>query len=74
MGLSKIGTTMKKKTPGALLVEQEIERYGPMNFEKFTSLALYHPRYGYYQKPVSPRGRGGDYFTSLQVSSLFPSV
>ncbi len=63
-----------KKTPGTLLIEQEIERYGPMDFEKFVGLALYHPRYGYYSKNISPRGRGGDYFTSLQVSSLFPSI
>ena len=63
-----------KKTPGTLLIEQEVERYGPMDFEKFMTLALYHSRYGYYSKNVSPRGRGGDYFTSLQVSSLFPSI
>ena len=40
----------QQKTPATLLVEQEIQRQGPMNFEVFTSLALYHPRYGYYNQ------------------------
>src|ERR1051326_3840785 len=63
-----------RKTPGRLLVEQEVELNGPMNFELFTSLALYHPRYGYYSQTSPQRGRSGDYFTSLQVSELFPQI
>ncbi|MCG3204532.1 MAG: hypothetical protein KCHDKBKB_01247 [Elusimicrobia bacterium] len=37
-------------------------------------LALYHPRYGYYNQETPVRGRAGDYFTSLQVSDLFPQI
>lgn len=56
------------------LVVQEIERFGPMSYERFIDIALYHPRYGYYNAPGPRRGRAGDYFTSLQVSRLFPEI
>lgn len=56
------------------LVRQEIGRRGPLSFAEFVDLALYHPAYGYYGTAKSPRGRGGDYFTSLQVGPLFPRI
>ena len=56
------------------LIRQEIERTGPLPFSKFVDLALYHPLYGYYNRRAPQRGASGDYFTSLQVSSLFPAV
>lgn len=65
---------MTKKTPGAQLVEEVIGSSGPISFERFMDLALYHPRYGYYNRGEPQRGRGGDYFTALQVSDLFPAI
>ncbi len=56
------------------LVRQEITRSGPLTFERFMDLALYHPLYGYYSRGASPRGRSGDYFTSVQASPLFPQI
>lgn len=56
------------------LIRQEIDRTGPLSFSKFIDIALYHPLYGYYNRRAPQRGRSGDYFTSLQVSSLFPSI
>ncbi len=56
------------------LIRQEIARTGPLSFSKFMELALYHPLYGYYNRRAPQRGVQGDYFTSLQVSPLFPSV
>jgi len=62
------------KTPATLLIEQEVQEHGPMTFAKFMDLALYHPKYGYYSRQSAVRGRRGDYFTSPQVSPLFPQI
>lgn len=69
----------KPRVPGPphlaeALIRQEIDRAGPMSFSRFVDLALYHPLYGYYNQPVQRRGKGGDYFTSLQVSDIFPRI
>src|SRR5262245_40302319 len=56
------------------LIRQEIDRTGPINFARFVELALYHPKYGYYYQTAPRRGKAGDYFTSLQVSDLFPRI
>jgi SAM-dependent MidA family methyltransferase len=50
----------------------EITRTGPMTFARFMELALYHPRYGYYVRPVeNPEleriGWSGDFYTSSDV-------
>jgi SAM-dependent MidA family methyltransferase len=66
--------TSMKKTPAAQLIEEQIRQLGPMTFSRFVELALYHPRHGYYNRGESPRGRSGDYFTSLQVGPLFPEI
>ena len=65
---------MKTLSPTGRLIEQEVERFGPMTFYQFVELALYHPWYGYYNQKKLRRGLGGDYFTSLQVSPLFPQI
>lgn len=62
------------KTSCQELIEQEIKRFGPMNFGVFMNLALYHPTHGYYNQKSPRRGRMGDYFTSYQVSDLFPRI
>ena len=56
------------------LIRQEIERAGPMRFDRFVDIALYHPVHGYYGRGGPVRGRSGDYFTSMQVSNLFPRI
>lgn len=62
------------RTPAEALIRQEILRRGPMPFDRFVELALYHPVHGYYNQTSPQRGRAGDYFTSAQVSSLFPRI
>lgn len=52
------------------LIRQEIRARGPMRFDRFMELALYHPEHGYYASP-RPIGRGGDFFTSVSVGPLF---
>ncbi len=61
-------------TKAEQLVRQEIRRLGPLPFSKFVELALYHPLYGYYNRKTPQRGKAGDYFTSMQVSSIFPRI
>lgn len=56
------------------LIRQQIELHGPMTFAEFTEIALYHPKFGYYHRAAPQRGRAGDYYTSLQVSRLFPEI
>ena len=37
----------------------------------FLDLALYHPEFGYYARAAQRSGRGGDFFTSVDVGPLF---
>jgi SAM-dependent MidA family methyltransferase len=49
----------------------EIKEKGAIPFERFMTLALYCPIYGYYEKEGDSIGRRGDYYTSVSVGSLF---
>src|SRR5437879_9687688 len=42
-----------------------------LTFRDFVELALYHPEFGYYMRPLSPVGKGGDYVTSPLLSPVF---
>jgi SAM-dependent MidA family methyltransferase len=53
-------------------IAAEITREGPITFARFMELALYHPRFGYYVRPLedpeSERiGWSGDFYTSSDV-------
>lgn len=50
-------------------IQDRVAGAGPMTFESFMRLALYHPRHGYYATRVP--GQGGDYGTSPSVSPWF---
>jgi len=43
---------------------------GPMGIDRFMTLCLSHPRYGYYMGR-DPFGRGGDFITAPEVSQMF---
>jgi SAM-dependent MidA family methyltransferase len=60
-------------TPLEEIIRAEIRAAGPMRFDRFMELALYHPGSGYYAKTggPSPIGRSGDFFTSVSVGPLF---
>lgn len=49
----------------------EIKENGPIPFSKFMELCLYHPQLGYYRKGYLPIGKGGDFYTSPCVHSIF---
>src|SRR5688572_847111 len=53
------------------IIFQEISKHGPIPFSRFMELALYCPEYGYYEKEADTLGRGGDFYTSVSVGSLF---
>lgn len=48
-----------------------IRERGPITFSEFMELALYHPDHGYYAVSAQRSGRGGDFYTSVDVGPLF---
>jgi SAM-dependent MidA family methyltransferase len=53
-------------------IASEITRSGPITFARFMELALYHPQFGYYVRPVDGSaleriGWSGDFYTSSDV-------
>jgi SAM-dependent MidA family methyltransferase len=58
-------------TPLSHIIREEIAKHGPIPFARFMQLALYCPECGYYEKEKDRVGRGGDFFTSVSVGSLF---
>jgi SAM-dependent MidA family methyltransferase len=56
----------------AALIRQEILERGPIRFDRFMELALYHPQYGYYRrKDRDPFGKRGDFYTASQLQPVF---
>jgi SAM-dependent MidA family methyltransferase len=54
------------------LIRAEIERAGGwIDFHTFMTLALYAPGLGYYSAGTHKLGRGGDFTTAPEISSLF---
>jgi len=58
--------------PGLLAaLREEIALRGPITFERFMEVALYHPTSGYYASPDVRIGPDGDFMTSPEVSPIF---
>jgi SAM-dependent MidA family methyltransferase len=53
------------------LIRKEIAMHGAIPFARFMELALYCPLCGYYEKKRDTPGRGGDFYTSVNVGPLF---
>jgi SAM-dependent MidA family methyltransferase len=49
---------------------QTILQHGPIGVDRFMSLALGHPQYGYYTTR-DPFGAGGDFITAPEISQMF---
>jgi SAM-dependent MidA family methyltransferase len=57
------------------LIREEIRSRGPMRFDRFMELALYHPQLGYYRRrDHDPFGKHGDFYTASQVQPVFGRV
>lgn len=71
--VSTNGTSAAPAPMSALanLIQEEIQRHGPMPFSRFMELALYHPEFGYYERSVEQIGCHGDYVTSVAAGRLF---
>ena len=61
----------RRATPLGALIAAEIARRGRITFERFMTLALYHPEHGYYSRGDLAWGRAGDYETSPEVHPIF---
>jgi SAM-dependent MidA family methyltransferase len=53
------------------IIRGEIGEDGAISFARFMELALYHPSHGYYERHLKQTGREGDFFTSVNVGSLY---
>src|SRR4051812_50020772 len=47
-----------------------IAQEGPISLERYMSLAVFHPRYGYYTTH-EPFGTNGDFVTAPEISQMF---
>lgn len=64
----------RDQEPALSLIGQQIRQFGPLTFDRYLDIALYHPVHGYYSRSAPQRGREGDYFTSMQVGGLLPAI
>src|SRR5271157_243017 len=48
-----------------------LRQSGPITFEQYMSLCLYHPQHGYYMQGRERTGVRGDYFTSPDLHPIF---
>tara|TARA_B100001123_G_scaffold448650_1_gene610700 strand:- start:33385 stop:34530 length:1146 start_codon:yes stop_codon:yes gene_type:complete len=53
------------------LIIKRIQAKGPMPFAEYMDLCLYHPQHGYYSRVKKRTGQSGDFFTSVDIGSLF---
>jgi SAM-dependent MidA family methyltransferase len=53
----------------SLLLEM-IRRSGPITFERYMEMCLYHPEFGYYMQGRERTGVAGDYFTSADLHPI----
>jgi len=53
------------------IIAEKIHKEGPISFHDFMEMSLYYPGYGYYSTTRDRIGKGGDFYTSPCVSSLF---
>jgi SAM-dependent MidA family methyltransferase len=58
-------------TPLKQLLLDTLRGAGPMTFERYMTLCLYHPEYGYYTQGRERTGAAGDYFTSSDLHPVF---
>jgi SAM-dependent MidA family methyltransferase len=59
------------QTPLKTLLLDDLRRSGPVTFERYMALCLYHPEHGYYTQGRDRSGVSGDYFTSPDLHPIF---
>lgn len=58
----------------AKLIKDRIQRQGDLPFDEFMQIALYDADNGYYTTKFNKIGKGGDFTTAPEISSLFGST
>jgi SAM-dependent MidA family methyltransferase len=53
------------------LIRDEIRTGGPMRFDRFMDIALYHPEHGYYTSGATRVGWGGDFVTAPEIDPAY---
>jgi SAM-dependent MidA family methyltransferase len=53
------------------VIIQKIQRSGAIPFRDFMEMALYYPKLGYYTSAKEKIGKGGDYYTTPNLTSAF---
>src|SRR2546421_12443273 len=53
------------------IVQKRLEEEGVIPFAEFMRLALYCPKYGYYEQAEDRIGRRGDFYTNVSTGSFF---
>jgi len=53
------------------IIARRIGSNGPLAFAEYMDLSLYHPRHGYYSRLDHRSGQTGDFFTSVDVGTIF---
>lgn len=53
------------------LIIDKIMIEGPITFETFMELCLYHPEYGYYMRDITRIGKEGDFYTAPHLHRAF---
>lgn len=56
------------------IIKSLIRKSGPITFDKFMEIVLYHPEHGYYASGKARIGRSGDYYTSPCVHPAFGEI
>jgi len=59
------------QTPLARILLDTLRRSGPVTFQQYMALCLYHPEHGYYMCGPERTGMRGDYFTSSDLHPIF---
>ena len=59
------------QTPLKTFLLDTIKKSGPVTFEHYMAMCLYHPEYGYYTQGRDRTGVAGDYFTSPDLHPIF---
>ena len=56
------------------LIIQKIKQQGPIPFQEFMDMCLYHPGLGYYTSPSTKIGPTGDFYTSASLTPVFGTL
>ena len=56
------------------IIQDKIEKRGPISFCDFMEMALYYPDLGYYTSANDKIGKNGDFYTSPYLTNVFGQV